>query len=115
MNPVEEYIYSQKGAQKDLMLHLHLWLLQTGNLKPKISYGIPFYYGKRWVCYLNPLKTGGVELAFTRGNELKNESGILNNKGRKLVYGIELESIEKIPHEALDEVLGEAIRLDQIT
>jgi hypothetical protein len=112
MNPVEEYIYSQKGAQKDLLLHLHLWLMQTEKLKPKISYGIPFYYGKRWVCYLNTLKKGGVELAFTRGKELKNESGILDNKGRKLVSGIEMESIETIPHEALDVVLLEALELD---
>lgn len=112
MNPVEDYIYSQKSNQKELMLHLHLWLLQTGKLKPKISYGIPFYYGKRWVCYLNPLKNGGVELAFTRGNELKNESGILDNKGRKLVYGIDLDSLETIPHELLDKVLREALELD---
>ncbi|ALO14085.1 hypothetical protein L21SP5_00406 [Salinivirga cyanobacteriivorans] len=95
------------------MLHLHMWLLQTGFLKPRISYGIPFYYGNRWVCFLNPLKKGGVELAFTRGNELQDEPGILDNKGRKLVYGVELDSIETIPHEALEEVLFEALDLDR--
>jgi hypothetical protein len=42
------------------------------NLEDKIRFGIPFYFGRSWICYLNPIKNHKVELAFVRGNELSN-------------------------------------------
>jgi hypothetical protein len=63
---------------------------------------------------LNPLKIGGVELAFPRGNELSNIQGLLIDKGRKQVSGIELDFIDTIPIESILEVINEAILLDEL-
>jgi hypothetical protein len=52
-------------------------------------------------------------LAFTRGNELSNEQGILESKGRKQVYGLEFEKVADIPVLLIHEILHEAILLDQ--
>jgi len=112
MGEVEDFIYQQEDSQREVMLYLHQLFLDM-NLVAKIRYRVPFYYGKSWVCYLNPLKKEGIELAFIRGNELSNEQGILDPKDRKQVAGIELYSIDDIPHDALHEVLQEAILLDE--
>ena len=113
MATVEEFIYQYEANQRAVMLHLHHLLTKELNLIDKIRYKIPFYYGKSWICYLNPTKTGKIEFAFVRGNELSNQQGILDNKGRKQVYSIELEKISDIPQSVLNEIIQEAIILDQ--
>jgi hypothetical protein len=95
------------------MLHLHNLMMSFPEVTSKISYQIPFYYRKSWICYLNPVKGGGVELGFTRGQELSNEQGILEAKGRKQVAGIIFYSLKDIPERALLEVINEAIILDE--
>ncbi len=112
MNPVEAFIIDLEGNQKEIMLYLHS-LLENLNLQSKIRYRIPFYYGKSWVCYLNPKKNDAIEMAFLRGNELSNSQGILSFNGRKQVSGIMLTCVEDIPNELLDEVLQEALLLDE--
>ena len=92
---------------------LHEWILEYPRITSKIRYGIPFYYGKSWICYLNPIKAQGVELAFVRGNELSNAQGILDTKSRKQVAGLELFNLEEVPFETLNEVLSEALILDE--
>lgn len=95
------------------MLSLHNLLSSAFNLTAKMRYGIPFYYRKSWICYLNPTKKGMIELAFTRGNELSNNQGLLDNKGRKQVFSVEFESIADIPGEVVNEIMQEAILLDE--
>ena len=83
------------------------------NLTSKIRFKIPFYYGRSWICYLNPIKTGGVTLAFIRGNELSNSHGILESKNRKQVMSIDFDGVEDIPSESIMEIIHEAILLDE--
>lgn len=99
MTEVENFIYNYDGSQKEIMLFFHNWLTSELNLTDKLRFKIPFYYRKSWICYLNPRPTGSsgratknnaVEFAFTRGNELSNSQGMLDNKGRKQVFSIEL-------------------------
>jgi hypothetical protein len=78
-----------------------------------MRFDIPFYYGKSWICYLNPIKNSKIEFAFVRGNELSNEQGILSNKGRKQVYSIAFEKISDIPMKIVNEIIQEAILLDK--
>ncbi len=77
-----------------------------------MRYKIPFYDGKSWICYLNPTKKGKIEFAFVRGNELSNDQGLLESKGRKQVYSVEFEKLKDIPQQALNEIIQEAILLD---
>ena len=113
MSEAEDFIYTYEGNQREIMLYLHKKLTTELNLIDKIRFDIPFYYGKSWICYLNPSKDGKIEFAFVRGNELSNEQGLLSNKGRKQVYSITFEKMKDIPQNALDEVIQEAILLDE--
>lgn len=112
MNPVEVFIYEQEREVRDILSYLHELMTELGMIG-KIRYKIPFYYQKSWVCYLNPLKSGGVELAFVRGNELSNVQGLLDHKDRKQIAGITLDSLKDLPEQALREVIVEALVLDE--
>jgi len=112
MEQVEVFIEAQAEPTQSLLWYLHELLLSYPEVTAKIRYNIPFYYRKSWICYLNPLKTGGVELAFTRGNELSNAQGLLQFNGRKQVAGVAFAKKEDISDEVLHEILQEALLLD---
>lgn len=114
MSSIENYILDLEGQQKAIVNVLHSYLLNATDLRGNISYGIPMYRRKSWVCYLNPIKKNGVEMAFTRGFRLSNEQGILNRKGRKLVAGIDLYDVSLIPMEAINQIVQEALLLDDL-
>lgn len=115
MNHVEDFIHQYEGAQREVLKYFHHLLALELGLTDKIRFRIPFYYQKTWICYLNPTKKGGVELAFVRGNELSNDMGLLDNKGRKQVYGIEFQLVSKIPEDEILTVIQEAMILDETT
>ncbi len=113
MEAVLDFILSHEGEQRKIMERLHELLSSFPEITGKIRYRIPFYDHKSWICYLNPTKDGGVELAFIRGNELSNDQGLLASKGRKQVRGITYYKANDI-HEALIlEVFQEALILDE--
>jgi hypothetical protein len=114
MTEVEDYIYSFVDSQREILLYLHKLLAVELNLTDKLRFKIPFYYRKSWICYLNPTKNNTIELAFVRGNELSNAQGLLDNKGRKQVWSIELEKRTEIPIKELTEIIQEAILLDEM-
>lgn len=64
------FIEERSGEQQAILIYLYELFLQSEGVRPRMAYGIPFFYGKKWICYVNPLKSGGVELVFTRGREL---------------------------------------------
>ena len=113
MDPVLSFIYNLEGAQKLIAEHLHNLITSYPEVVYKIRYRIPFYYRKSWICYVNPIKNGGIELAFVRANELSNENGLLNFKDRKQVAGVIFNSVKEIKEEPLLEVLEEAFLLDE--
>jgi hypothetical protein len=115
MTSIEDFIYQFEGSQREVMLHFYKLLTTGCNLLGKMRYRIPFFYGKSWICYLNPLKNGMIEFAFVRGNELSNHQGILDSKGRKQVYSIEFGKLSDIPLQQLREIIHEAILLDETT
>ena len=108
-----EYIEARDGEQQRILLVLHEIITSLPQVTDKIRYKIPFYDRKSWVCYLNPLKEGGVELCFLHGNELSNEQGLLDFKGRKQVAGISYFAVSDIREEPLLEILQEALLLDE--
>lgn len=113
MSTVVDYIAGLAGVQKALMEQLHLMLTEEFDLEPKLRYGIPFYFRRSWICYLNPLKDSKVELAFLRGNELSNAQGLLEAKNRKMVKGVELSDLKSLPARLLAEIIHEAILVDE--
>lgn len=114
LKTIENFILGLDGQQKAIVSFLHQQLSHQHELHGKISYNIPMYYRKTWVCYLNPIKDNGIELAFSKGHRLSNEQGVLHEKGRKLVAGIELFEIDSLPVKAIHEIVQEAIILDDL-
>jgi hypothetical protein len=113
MSAVNEYINSQSGIERKTLEILHNFLSELPGVDARINYGIPFYYRKSWLCYLSRLKKGGVELAFTRANELSNDQGLLEFGKRKQVAGIVIHSPDEIPWKGISEVIQEALLLDE--
>jgi hypothetical protein len=113
MTEVEDYIYHFDDSQREIMLFIHGILSVELNLTDKLRFKIPFYYRKSWICYLNPIKNKSIEFAFVRGNELSNSQGLLDSKGRKQVWSIELTKLSEIPIKELNEIIQEAILLDE--
>lgn len=105
-------MYTLESLERELSLQLYEHILSFPNLQAKIRYKIPFFYGKSWICYLNPLKVGGVEMAFLRANELSNIQGALDFKMRKQVAGITFQKLEDLNFDLITEILVEAIDLD---
>jgi hypothetical protein len=62
---------------------------------------------------LNPTNKNSIEFAFVRGNELSNSQHLLDSKGRKQVWSIELTKVSEIPIKELAEIIQEAILLDE--
>lgn len=62
---------------------------------------------------MNPIKKDGIELAFVKGYLLSNEQKLLNKKKRKYVAGIDLYNIVDIREKAIDEIVKEALVLDE--
>ena len=88
-------------------------LVNHHGLRSTISYGVPMYSMKSWICYLNPQKKGGIELCFTRGVDLSNEQGLLDLRGRKMVAGVYFHHLSEIPERVLDEIIQEALIIDE--
>ena len=112
---VEQFIAQQANPQRDLLLALHQLLLTYPNIKPKIRYRIPFYDQNKWICYLNPLKNGGVELAFVRANEMPEIADLLNRKSRSQIAGIDIVELNENVLKTIDLALQCALQLDSTT
>jgi hypothetical protein len=113
MDEVEEFISGYEGDTLEVMKYLHDLMMDQPGIYCKLSFKIPFYYRNSWICYIYPQKKGGIEFVFTRGDELSNEQGILDARGRKQVAGLMLKTLDDIPQESLFEVIQEAILLDE--
>jgi hypothetical protein len=114
MHTPEDYIYSIEDVTlRETALFLHSFILSYEGFTCKLAYKIPFYYRNKWVCYINIYKKHSIELAFIRGNEMKNEAGMLDNRGRKLVYGIIIKSLDDLNELLLDEWMQDAIEVDE--
>ncbi|SNT19248.1 protein of unknown function (DU1801) [Ekhidna lutea] len=113
MSTIQHFILGLDGQQKAIVSYLHHMMLEY-DLIGKIRFKIPMYFQKSWVCYLNPIKNDGIELAFLNGYQLSNEQGILQAKNRKMVAGIDIFHVNEIPETAVREIINEALILDQI-
>lgn len=114
MKTVENFILGLDGQQKAIVSYLHQLLTDRHDLIPKIRFNVPMYYQKKWVCYLNPIKNNGIELAFMKGHRLSNDQSLLKKKGRKYVSGIELFEVRSIPEQSINEIVQEALIIDQL-
>lgn len=111
---VSDFIDDKQNNQRAILEFLHEHMMSFPEIEDKIRFKIPFYYRKTWICYLNPVKNDGIELAFVRAKELSNENGLLDFKDRVQVAGVTYYDVKEIQLDLLDETIHEAILLDEI-
>lgn len=93
---IEGFIDSHEPPLNEIMIILRSWIHDLGpHVQEKISYRIPFFYFYGPLCYLSP-KRDGLELAFTKGSQLEDKSGILRSEGRKQVQSCVFHSVAEL-------------------
>jgi hypothetical protein len=111
---VEAFFDRLDEERRIIALVLHELIMGAEpSITTKMRYRIPFYDHDTWFCYINPLKRGGVELCFLYADRLDDPSGLLDFKGRKMVGGITCDDVDRIPFEAVDLLLRQAITMAQ--
>jgi hypothetical protein len=87
--------------------------------KEKISYNVPFFYGKKGICIIWPatIPRGGIKkgvlLGFWYGNKLKDESNYLwHGTNRQIFYKI-FNTPDEIDVGAITRLLREAVEIDK--
>lgn len=117
MFSIEDYIDNiTDPILKSWGLTLHYRILAVlPQVESCLKFKTPFYIYRRWVCYWGVTKANRLELGFTQGYELSNEQGLLRGEGElKQVRKIFVENAQLIQSEALEEILLEAVVLNDI-
>ena len=89
--------------------------------REKISYNVPFFYGKKGICIIWPstIPRGGIKegvlLGFWYGNKLNDVDNYLTHGSNKQIFYKIFKSAEDIDQEAIVKLLKEAIRVDEIS
>lgn len=87
--------------------------------KEKISYNVPFFYGKKGICIIWPaaIPRGGVKsgvlLGFWQGYKLMDTNQYLTHGTNKKIFYKIYQSAESIDAQAIQDLLHEAIELDK--
>lgn len=95
----------------------------TENLPPyckeKISYNVPYFYGKRGICIIWPasIPRGGIKegvlLGFWQGNRLRDKDNYLTHGTNKKIFYKIYKRAEEINEKAIVKLLKEAVRVDK--
>jgi hypothetical protein len=88
--------------------------------KEKISYNVPFFYGKKGICIIWPATiprggiTRGMLFGLWYGNKLKDPDKYLTRGTNKRVFYKIFSSPEEINSRAIIKLLKEAVKVDGI-
>ncbi|MFN2440781.1 MAG: DUF1801 domain-containing protein [Chitinophagaceae bacterium] len=86
--------------------------------KEKLTYNVPFYYGKRRICLIWPASIpwggikNGVLLGFCQGNKLEDADRFLIHGTNKQLYYKIFYSPDEIDASAIVSILKEAVETD---
>lgn len=89
--------------------------------KEKISYNVPFFYGRKSICIIWPaaIPRGGIKkgvlLGFWYGNKIKDVDLYLTHGTNKQIFYRIYNSVEDINEKAIVKLLKEAVTLDNIS
>ena len=88
--------------------------------KEKLTYNVPFYYGKKRICLVWPASVpwggfkSGVFLGFCQGNKLKDAANYLTHGTNKKIFYKIFNSPDEIDEAAIVLLIKEAVKLDGI-
>jgi hypothetical protein len=113
MTPVDQYVERLENIHhQHLIFHLHRLLMSFPGVSTRLRFKIPFYDGKKWICYINPIKKNGVEVCFIKGFQLTNKPQLEARK-RTMIKGISIYEINDETLALIAEVFQEALELDK--
>ena len=87
--------------------------------KEKISYSVPYFFGKKGICIVWPatIPRGGIKsgvlLGFWYGNKLIDVDRYLTHGTNKQIFYKIYHSVEEIDVDAVSKLLEEAVELDR--
>lgn len=115
MSPIDYYITDYPNPKTQLLLHeLHQIILQSVPLvEQSIKWSLPFYSYLKPLCYMIPLKNGGINLGFMKGNLMSETYKILKSEGRKQIKVIEFQTVEDIFRDEVIMIIQEACLLNE--
>lgn len=91
--------------------------------KPYYGMGVPYYSGRRQICYIFPASAmygteysspgkRNVTFGFCQGNRMSNENGVLKSEGRKQVRVMYFQTLNDIDEDQVRALLFEAGMVD---
>jgi hypothetical protein len=112
-----ELLPEEERIMVDVLRQIIIENLPPG-CKEKISYNVPFFYGKKGICIIWPatIPRGGIKegvlLGFWYGNKLNDVDRYLTHGTNKQIFYKVFKSVEEINEMAIVKLLKEAVRLD---
>ena len=112
-----EYLPENERIITDVLRQIVLEYLPP-YCKEKLTYNVPFFYGKRRICLIWPSSVpwgginSGVLLGFLKGYRLKDKDQYLNHGTNKQVYYRIFHSPDEIDPDAIISLLKEAVEWD---
>lgn len=99
-----EFFEHIKPHERELVSYLDELIKDViPNTKRKLAYNVPFYYGKRRICFIWPasvpwgnVKLQGVQLGFCEGYLLSDPTGFLEKGNRKQVCTKTYSTIDEV-------------------
>jgi Domain of unknown function (DU1801) len=92
----------------------------TVTCREKISYNVPFFYGRKGICIIWPatIPRGGIKegvlLGFWHGNKLIDSENYLTRGSNKQVFYKIFRRVEEIDEISIVKLLKEAVRVDTL-
>jgi Domain of unknown function (DU1801) len=114
---IDEFFEAQRPEHRQLLVAIDALIMKSdARFKSYISFNTIFYKCKKEVIYIGKIRPKtGIEICFMRGPKLKNEHGLLDAKGRKIIAGIQVLNLKDFfeKEEILAETIQEAVMLDE--
>lgn len=114
---IDLYIWEQKEPTKSILDYLHHLMLHLApDIEHTLKWKVPYYSSHKAILYINPIKKkkGGVEICFARARKFEKGQELLDFKDRKTVGGYTVLSLEEINEDAINMLILEAVRVDEL-
>ena len=114
-----EYLPPNERVIVDVLRQIILENLPK-DCREKLTYNVPFYYGKKRICLIWPASVPwggfdkGVFLGFAQGNKLQDKNNYLTHGTNKKIFYKIYHSIKEINQRAIISLLKEAVKMDGI-
>lgn len=113
-----ELLPEDERIMVDVLRQIIIGNLPSG-FKEKISFNVPFFYGKRGVCIIWPssIPRGGIKkgvlLGFWYGNKIHDADSYLTRGTNKQIFYKIYHSAAEIKEKPIVKLLKEAIKVDE--